>query len=164
MAPTTRSWLTGWTLRSPKTARSQCSRAQPWLTSPGRSASTPAAGAGARDRGPGHAAEVPGLPVTGSSSRVPALAALGRPERLGALRARRARVPARDQHLLDVAGTDVGAAELDRPDTRPVLGRQVLDHIPGQRHREPLRACPAAPPPVESSPPVSSPSLSQAAA
>ena len=48
-------------------------------------------------------------------------------------------VPARDEHLLNVAGVEIGAAELDRADARAVLDGQVLDHLPGQRHGHPLR-------------------------
>jgi hypothetical protein len=44
-------------------------------------------------------------------------------------------VPARDQHLLDVAGVDIRPAELDRALAGVVLGGQVLDHGPGERHR-----------------------------
>ena len=101
--------------------------------------------------------------------QVPALPALGRPECLRALGARRADrgegVPAWHEHLLDPACRHVGAAELDRPQARPVLGGQVLDDVPGQRHREPLGAGPPALPRLgHSSPPASSSALSQAAA
>lgn len=100
---------------------------------------------------------------------VPALPALGRPECLRALGARRADrgegVPAWHEHLLDPACRYVGAAELERPEARPVLGGQVLDDVPGQRHREPLGACPAALSRLgHQSPPGSSSVLSQAAA
>ncbi len=101
--------------------------------------------------------------------QVPALPALGRPERLGAFGARRADggegVPAWYEHLLDPACRHLGAAELDRPQARPVLGGQVLDDVAGQRHREPLRAGPPALPRLgHSPPPGSSSALSQSAA
>ena len=80
---------------------------------------------------------------------VPAFAALGGAQDPGAFGARRADrgqgVPARDEDLLDVAGVDLGAAQLHRPLAGAVLGGQVLDHVPGQRHRHPLRP---RPPPV----------------
>ena len=73
---------------------------------------------------------------------VPAFAALRGPQDPGPLRARRAHrgqgVPARDQDLLDVAGVDLGPAQLHRPQACAVLGGQVLDHLAGQRCRHPL--------------------------
>ena len=78
----------------------------------------------------------------GLGVQVPALAALGRPQGLGPLGAGRADrgegVPARDEHLLDLAGLHVGAAELDGPDAAAVLDGQVADDIAGQRHGQPL--------------------------
>ena len=78
---------------------------------------------------------------------VPAFAALGGPQDPGAFGAGRADrgqgVPARDEDLLDVAGVDFGAAQLHRPLARAVLGGQVLDHVPGERHRHPFRPCPS---------------------
>jgi hypothetical protein len=47
-------------------------------------------------------------------------------------------VPAGDEDLLDVAGIDVGATQLDRAQAGTVLGGQVLDHGAGQRHGHPL--------------------------
>jgi hypothetical protein len=71
----------------------------------------------------------------GFAVQVPAFAALRGPEQLGSFGAGRADrgqgVPARDQDLLDVAGVEVGAAELDRALAGAVLGGQVLDHGPG---------------------------------
>ena len=79
----------------------------------------------------------------GLGLQVPALAALGGPQRLGPLGAGRADggegVPAGDEHLLDLAGVQVGAAELDGADAAAVLGGQVADDIAGQRHGQPLR-------------------------
>ena len=73
---------------------------------------------------------------------VPAFLALCRPQRPGPFRARRAHagegVPAGHQHLLYLAGVEVGAAQLHRPDARTVLDGQVLDDVTGQRHRQPL--------------------------
>jgi hypothetical protein len=78
---------------------------------------------------------------------VPALPALGSAQGFGPLRARRAdrrqRVPARDKHLIHVAGIEVAAAQLDGADARAVLDGQVAHHVMGQRHREPL--CPRDP-------------------
>ena len=91
---------------------------------------------------------------------VPAFAALGGPQDPGAFGAGRADrgqgVPAGDEDLLDMAGVDLGAAQLHRPLAGAVLGGQVLDHIPRQRHRHPLRPCP---PPVRPGhqPPSTSP-------
>ena len=48
-------------------------------------------------------------------------------------------VPAGDEHRVDLAGVQVGAAQLDRADAGAVLDGQVLDHLPGQRHGHPLR-------------------------
>ena len=74
--------------------------------------------------------------------QVPAFAALRGAQDPGPLGARRAHrgqgVPARDQHLLDVAGVDLGPAQLHRPQAGAVLGGQLLDHVPGQRHGHPL--------------------------
>jgi hypothetical protein len=74
---------------------------------------------------------------------VPAFPALRRPQRLRPFRARRAHrgegVPARDEYLLDLAGVEVGAAQLHRPDARAVLDGQILNDLPGQRHGHPLR-------------------------
>ena len=76
--------------------------------------------------------------------QVPAFAALRgaqQPGPFGAWRAHRGQgVPARDEDLLDVAGVDVGAAQLDRPQAGAVLGGHLFDHVPGQRRRQPL--CP----------------------
>ena len=70
---------------------------------------------------------------------VPAFPALRRPQRPRPFRARRAHrgegVPAGHQHLLYLAGVEVGAAQLHRPDARAVLDGQVLDDLTGQRHR-----------------------------
>ena len=64
---------------------------------------------------------------------VPAFAALRGPQDPGPFGARRADrgqgVPARDEDLLDVAGADVGAAQLDRPQAGAVLGSQIPDHL-----------------------------------
>ena len=80
---------------------------------------------------------------------VPAFAALGGAQDPGAFRTGRADrgqgVPAGDEDLLDMAGVDLGAAQLHRPLARAMLDSQVLDDIPGQRHRQPLRP---RPPPV----------------
>ena len=85
----------------------------------------------------------------GFAVQVPAFAALGGPQDPGAFRAGRADrgqgVPAGDEHLLDVAGVDLGAAQLHRSLAGAVLGGQVLDHVARQRHRHPLRP---RPPPV----------------
>ena len=74
---------------------------------------------------------------------VPAFAALGRAQRLGPFGAGRADrgegVPAGDEHLLDLAGLQVGAAELDRADAAAVGDGQLADHVTGQRHGQPLR-------------------------
>jgi hypothetical protein len=76
--------------------------------------------------------------------QVPALAALRSPQGLGPFSAggadRGEGVAAGDEYLLDVAGVQVGAAELDGPDAAAVLGSEVADDIAGQRHGEPL--CP----------------------
>ena len=73
---------------------------------------------------------------------VPAFAALRGAQQPGPFGARRAHrgqgVPAGDQHLLDVAGVYVGAAQLDRPQAGAVLGSQILDHSAGKRQRHPL--------------------------
>jgi hypothetical protein len=80
---------------------------------------------------------------------VPAFPALGSPQDPGAFGAGRADrvqgVPARDEDLLDIASVNLGAAQLHRPLADAMLGGQVLDHVPGQRHRQPLRP---RPPPV----------------
>ena len=74
--------------------------------------------------------------------QVPALPALSRPQGPGAFRAGRAHrgqgVPARDQNLLHRPGPQVGAAQLHRADAGAVLDGQVLDDLPGQRHRQPF--------------------------
>jgi len=49
-------------------------------------------------------------------------------------------VPAGDEHLVHLAGVEVGAAELDRTDAGSVLDGQVFDHLAGQRRRHPLSA------------------------
>jgi hypothetical protein len=73
---------------------------------------------------------------------VPAFPALGGPQGLGPFRARgadrRQRVPAGDEHLLDLAGIDVAAAELDRADARALLHGYLADDIADQRHGHPL--------------------------
>ena len=73
---------------------------------------------------------------------VPAFAALRGPQDPGSFGTRRAHrgqsVPARDQHLLDVASVDLGPAQLHRAQARAVLGGQILDHGAGERHRHPL--------------------------
>ena len=93
---------------------------------------------------------------------VPAFAALRGPQDPGPLGTgwadRGQGVPARDQHLLDVAGVDVGPAQLDRAQAGAVLGRQVLDHGAGQRQRHPLG--PRSPPRGHQAPSQSVPSLS----
>jgi hypothetical protein len=75
---------------------------------------------------------------------VPAFAALGSPQRLGPFGAgwadRGEGVPARHEHLLDLARGDVGAAQLHRPQACPVLNGNLPHHLPRQRHRQPL--CP----------------------
>ena len=48
-------------------------------------------------------------------------------------------MPAGDEHLVVLAGVEVGAAQLHRPDARAVLDGQVPDHFPGQRHGHPFR-------------------------
>ena len=64
---------------------------------------------------------------------VPAFAALRGAQDPGPFGARRADrgqgVPARDEDLLDVAGVDVGAAQLDRPQAGAVLGSQIPDYL-----------------------------------
>jgi hypothetical protein len=76
--------------------------------------------------------------------QVPAFAALRgaeQPGSFGAWRADRGEgVPAGDEDLLDVAGVDVGAAQLDRPQAGAVLGGYLFDHVPGQRRCQPF--CP----------------------
>ena len=71
--------------------------------------------------------------------QVPAFAALCGAQQPGPFGARRADrgegVPAGDEDLLDVAGVDVGAAQLDRPQAGAVLGGHFFDHVPGQRCR-----------------------------
>ena len=71
--------------------------------------------------------------------QVPAFAALRGAQQPGPFGARRAHrgegVPAGDEDLLDVAGVDVGAAQLDRPQAGAVLGGHLFDHVPGQRRR-----------------------------
>ena len=66
---------------------------------------------------------------------VPPLPALGRAQGLGPLSAggadRGEGVPARDEHLLDLAGLGVGPAELDRSHAPAVGDGQLADHIPG---------------------------------
>ena len=47
-------------------------------------------------------------------------------------------VPAGDEYLLDLAGVDVGAAELDRADAPAVGDGQLAHHIAGERHGQPL--------------------------
>ena len=80
----------------------------------------------------------------GLGVEVPAFAALRGAQRLGPLGAGRADrgegVPAGHEDLLDLAGVQVGAAELDGADAAAVLGGQVADDIAGQRHGEPLRS------------------------
>ena len=94
--------------------------------------------------------------------QVPAFAALRGPQDpgpLGAGRAyRRQGVPARNQNLLDVAGVDLGPAQLHRPQAGAVLGGQILDHLTGQRHRHPLG--PRRPPRGHQAPSQSVPSVS----
>ena len=87
---------------------------------------------GGRVRGQvGFVLEVPAFPALGSAQG---------PGPLGAGRADMGQgVPARDEHLVHLAGVEVGAAELDRADAGAVLDGQVLDHLPGQRHGHPLR-------------------------
>ena len=79
----------------------------------------------------------------GLGVQVPALAALRGPQRLGSLGAGWADggegVPARDEHLLDLAGVYVGAAELDGTDAAAMGDGQVADDITGERHGQPLR-------------------------
>ena len=74
--------------------------------------------------------------------QVPAFAALRGPQDPGSLGARRAHrgqgVPARDEDLLDMAGVDLGPAQLHRPQAGAVLSGQVLDHVAGQRCGHPL--------------------------
>jgi hypothetical protein len=93
---------------------------------------------------------------------VPAFAALRGAQDPGPFGARRADrgqgVPARDEDLLDMAGVDVGAAQLDRSQAGAVLGGQVLDHGAGQRQRHPLgprRPCRGHQAPSQSVPSVS---------
>jgi hypothetical protein len=43
-------------------------------------------------------------------------------------------VPARDEHLLGLAGVQVGASELDGPYAPAVFDGQLADDITGQRH------------------------------
>ena len=80
--------------------------------------------------------------------QVPAFAALRGPQDPGPLGARRAHrgqgVPARDEDLLDVAGVDLGPAQLHRPQAGAVLGGQLLHHVPGQRHRPSARPASSA--------------------
>ena len=69
---------------------------------------------------------------------VPAFRALHSPRRPRARSAHdghtEARVcPARREHLLDLTGVEVGAAQLHRPDAGAVLDGQVVDDLPGQR-------------------------------
>ncbi len=77
---------------------------------------------------------------------MPAFPALGRPEHPGPFGARRAdrgqRVPARHEDLFHPSRADIGTAELHRPQAGPVLGRDLPDHGPRERHRHPLGACP----------------------
>ena len=77
---------------------------------------------------------------------MPAFPALGRPQHPGPFSARSAHrgqgVPARDEDLFHPSGADIGAAELHRPQAGPVLGRDLPDHGPRERHRHPLGACP----------------------
>ena len=47
-------------------------------------------------------------------------------------------MPAGDEDLVDLAGVEVAAAQLDRPDAGAVLDGQVADDIAGQRQGEPL--------------------------
>ena len=94
--------------------------------------------------------------------QVPAFAALRGPQDPGPLGTGRAHrgqgVPARDEDLLDVAGVDLGPAQLHRPQAGAVLGGQVLDHLAGQRHRHPLG--PRRPPGGHQAPSQSVPSVS----
>ena len=75
---------------------------------------------------------------------LPPLPALHGPQGPGAFGAGRAGmgqgVPAGDEHLVHLAGVEVGAAELDRTDAGSVLDGQVFDHLAGQRRRHPLSA------------------------
>ena len=93
---------------------------------------------------------------------VPAFAALRGPQDPGPLGAGRAHrgqgVPARDEDLLDVAGVDLGPAQLHRPQAGAVLGGQVLDHLAGQRCGHPLG--PRRPPRGHQAPSQSVPSVS----
>ena len=94
--------------------------------------------------------------------QVPAFAALRGPQDPGPLGAGRAHrgqgVPARDEDLLDVAGVDLGPAQLHRPQAGAVLGGQVLDHVAGQRCGHPLG--PRRPPGGHQAPSQSVPSVS----
>jgi hypothetical protein len=74
--------------------------------------------------------------------QVPAFAALRgaqHPGPFGAWRAHRGEgVPARYEHLVDMAGVDVGTAQLYWPQAGAVLDGYLFDHVPGQRRRQPL--------------------------
>jgi hypothetical protein len=47
-------------------------------------------------------------------------------------------VPTGQEHLVHGPGFEVGAPELKRPDTGPVLDGRVLDDIAGERHGQPF--------------------------
>jgi len=80
----------------------------------------------------------------GLAVEMPAFPALGCPQRLGPFGARGADggegVPARDEHLGDLAGLDVGAAELHRPHAPAIGDGQLADHGTSERHGQSLGA------------------------
>ena len=94
--------------------------------------------------------------------QVPAFAALRGPQDPGPLGAGRAHrgqgVPARDEDLLDVAGVDLGPAQLHRPQAGAVLGGQVPDHLRASGIGHPLG--PRRPPRGHQAPSQSVPSVS----
>ncbi len=78
---------------------------------------------------------------------MPPFPALRGAERLGPLSAGRADagegVPAGNEHLLGLAGVEVGSAELHGADAAAVLDGELAHDVAGQRHGHALGACAA---------------------